>query len=214
MALLISKDRLAYLGTGLGFIAGLCAWIQGCSAARVGEEQEHPTLTFPTHFEHDADAGATSSKPTPAPERKNRLSAGFASDPPPLYSREHWELELKYDHGRISVASVKARHLDSPEATPRRTGRFAFELWLGHELIERTRFDFPLLAAERPPASSKRELHPDPLFGPGAEVTRTITLPADSRATRAQIVDRATAEILEVSWPPQATPAPSPPASK
>lgn len=89
-------------------------------------------------------------------------------------------------------------------ASARRIGRFAFELWLGAELIERIRFDFPLLAAEVPRQGQRRSLHEEPSFAPGARVSRRLQVPASARATRAQILDRATGRATPLPWPPRA----------
>ena len=47
-------------------------------------------------------------------------------------------------------------------------GRFALELWIGRELIDRVRFDFPLIAAEETPGVTRRPLHDAPSLVPHA----------------------------------------------
>jgi hypothetical protein len=81
-------------------------------------------------------------------------------------------------------------------------GRFAFELWLGDELIERIRFDFPLLGAEVPRQGPRQALREVPSFAPGAHVSASVRVPASSRATRALLLDRATGQTSVVAWPP------------
>jgi len=95
--------------------------------------------------------------------------------------------------------------LPRPQPTARRIGRFAFELWVGRELVDRVRFDFPLLATEPPPApTSPRPIHDTPRFAPGARVSVVLRVPVSERATRARILDRATGEVIDVTWPPRA----------
>jgi hypothetical protein len=129
---------------------------------------------------------------------------------------------VAYDRGVLRVSEPVLQCTTRPETTPRRMGRFAFELWLGHELVERLRFDFPLLAAETPRTGPRRPLREVPSFAPGAQVSVSLRLPASERATRARILDRATGESVEVAWPPPQgsfaspgnAPAPACPAAK
>jgi hypothetical protein len=82
-------------------------------------------------------------------------------------------------------------------------GRFAIELWIGHELIDRVRFDFPMLALDEPgPSTASRPLAEPPSFGKGAEVRHKVLIPASERARRAVLVDRATSAVQVLSWPP------------
>src|SRR5690606_41135099 len=62
--------------------------------------------------------------------------------------------------GQIELRSVEPVELEKPVATARRMGRFAVELLIGQELIDRVRFDFPLLAGEE--ALGKRRPHDAP----------------------------------------------------
>src|SRR5690606_32639920 len=41
-------------------------------------------------------------------------------------------------------------------------------------------------------------------LAPGADVQRRVNLPASERATQAKLVDRATGDVYELSWPPVA----------
>jgi hypothetical protein len=93
-------------------------------------------------------------------------------------------------------------------------GRFALELWIGRELIDRVRFDFPLIAAEETPGITRRPLHDAPSMVPHAVARIRVSLPASPRATRLILVDRATEKIQELPWPPDRQPsAPTPSAS-
>jgi hypothetical protein len=131
---------------------------------------------------------------------------GYLPDPPALAERALWRYEVRYDAGVIRANAPELECLQLPVASARRIGRFAFELWLGAELIERIRFDFPLLAAEVPRQGPRRPAREQPSFEPGAHVSVRLQVPASARATRALILDRATGQTTEVTWPPRAEP--------
>jgi hypothetical protein len=137
-----------------------------------------------------------------APENGAKAS-GSLPDPPVQSSTRLWRLTVRYDHGKVSLVRALPIDVERPVSTPRHVGRYAFELWIGQELLERHRFDFPLLGAEPTPGTKERPLHPQPEFAPGAEVERTILLPNVARARRAQIVDRATGVVVAIPWPPE-----------
>lgn len=146
---------------------------------------------------------ATESAAPPAPPAPK----GGPPDPEPLRTADQWEYELAFSQGKVSVASVSARHFKAPVVTARRFGRFAIELWIGNELVERVRFDFPGLALETPPASGARK----PIYTPvdlarGANVRQRVLVPAAPRARRAVLVDRATGDTQPLPWPPSAGP--------
>ncbi len=197
-----------------------------CGAARYSTESGHPALVAPAKIaEGDTGkpaidgAGSDESEPAAAssdatkpgnasPSASESESAsppalGYPPDPPPIETTKHYEYEFSYDQGQLSVARVRTVSTEKPRATARMMGRFAVELWLGPELVDRVRFDFPLLGAETPPGEVA-PLHSPPKFGAGAVVTRTVVVPQSDRATSARLVDRATGEELELDWPPQA----------
>ena len=94
-------------------------------------------------------------------------------------------------------------------------GRFALELWIGRELIDRVRFDFPLIAAEESPGVTRRPLHDAPSLVPHAIARIRVSVPASPRATRLVLVDRATEKMQELPWPPdRQAAAPTPSASE
>src|SRR6478609_5733980 len=166
--------------------------------------------------------------PPPASASVSALS-GSAPDPQPLSMAEQWQYQLLFQNGAPSVEQVEKQILPKPVSTPRRMGRFALELWIGRELIDRVRFDFPLIAAEETPGVTRRPLHDSPSLVPHAISRIIVSLPASPRATRFVLVARATEKIQELPWPPDReagaptpsagapslplTPAPAPPAS-
>ena len=119
---------------------------------------------------------------------------------------EQWQYQLLFQDGAPRVESVQRQVLAKPVSTPRRMGRFALELWIGHELIERVRFDFPLIAAEETPGKTRRPLHDAPSLAPHAIARIRVSLPASPRATRLVLVDRATGNEQRLPWPPETTP--------
>jgi hypothetical protein len=87
-------------------------------------------------------------------------------------------------------------------------GRFALELFEGKALMERVRFDFPLLGAgeglDVPDAGTRRPLHADPPSLVPKLVTRIgVMFPATTRGTMLQVWDRATDRRWTLPWPPQ-----------
>ncbi len=87
-------------------------------------------------------------------------------------------------------------------------GRFALELFEGPTLVERARFDFPLLGAEEPDAALS--------FTPKLRTRIGVVFPATKRGTRLELVDRATRRRWALPWPVQdgSVAPPSPPASQ
>lgn len=201
-----------------------------CGTAAPPRDAEYPALVFPSRLPPaqpsrpaPASSGAPPSAPAPtlsepvaslapagagapghegAPPAAAGARRGALPDPEPLSERAQWSYPVVYDRGSIRVGQPAPVCLPRPQPTPRRIGRFAFELWLGRELVDRLRFDFPLLAAEEPPQGSRRPLHEAPRFAPGARVSVTLRVPASHRATSARVLDRATGESTAVPWPP------------
>lgn len=116
-------------------------------------------------------------------------------DPAPLVERSQWVLDLRWDRGDVWLLGLHSLELAQPQATPRAMGRFALELFEGPTLIERVRFDFPLLGAPEPDAS---------LSFSGKLRTRIgVVFPATKRGTRLELWDRATGRRWSLPWPPQ-----------
>lgn len=119
-------------------------------------------------------------------------------DPKPLRSRDHYDFVLEFNKGEVRLLSLELVRTKNLHSTPRKMGRFALELWTGEEMIERVRFDFPLLGA------SDDKKGEDPL-GKGLTTQTTVRLPAASRARSARVLDRKTRKELSISWPPDAS---------
>ena len=128
-------------------------------------------------------------------------ATGFAPDPPPMRSDTQWLITFEYKHGTVSMKDAKRIKLKNPVTTPRRMGRYAAELLSGPTVIERHRFDFPLIGADEF-AGQPRPPNAPPSFSAKATVTYRIMLPDTPRASQARLVDRATGEVLMIPWPP------------
>jgi hypothetical protein len=118
-------------------------------------------------------------------------------DPAPLVERSQWVLDLRWDRGDVWLLGLHALELPQPQATPRAMGRFALELFEGPTLIERVRFDFPLLGAPEVDAS--------PSFSSKLRTRIGVVFPATKRGTRLELWDRATGRRWSLPWPPQTT---------
>jgi hypothetical protein len=133
---------------------------------------------------------------------------GYPPDPPPLVTRQQWSLRLGYRSGQVSLRGARRVELAKPASTPRVFGRFALELYVGKELVDRVRFDFPLLGADEL-VSAGGGIAADnrsPAFAPGLATQATIQVPRSDRPTRAAIVDRATGTVWPLPWPLDAAP--------
>lgn len=190
-----------------------------CSPGRYSNEPGGPALVFPARFAEGTPQTAPSSAPaasaSPAPSGSAPLvvpvlTASKAPDPTPLQSAEQVEFDLELADGKIRALSVKPVKLATPQTTPRRLGRYALELSIGNELIERVRFDFPGTAADEPmPGRKKLDA---PLDMSSRAVARVkLLVPHSPRVRRALLVDRALNTVMELDWPLPAPPPAAPP---
>lgn len=140
------------------------------------------------------DAGAPDAAPDGPPP------GGFAPDPPPLTTKHQYELKLLYKEGELRLTSARPIELPKPVATARNMGRFAIELYVGSELVERVRFDFPLLGADEFPGQ-KRPREAPPSFERKLTTRARVLVPKSERATKARLIDRATGKVVELPWP-------------
>jgi hypothetical protein len=189
-----ARFRPARRRLGLAALVGLAPL--GVLAASSAAERPlpYPRLAVSPTTPMAGDGGAEN------PDAGGRRS--IPPDPAPLVSREQWVFDLRYDKGDIDLLAVHKMTLREPQATPRAMGRFAIELFEGPTLIERVRFDFPLLGDDEParvgyksPPSFRRKL-----------VSRIgVMFPAVDRGTRLELWDRATDQHWPMHWPPSET---------
>jgi hypothetical protein len=124
-------------------------------------------------------------------------------DPKPTSARDWIELEFTYANGEAKPGASHRVQTPKPRDSARVVGRYAVELWIGCELIDRVRFSFPLQAAESPSRAGKRhELHEQPSFTARGKLKATVLVPFSDRATRAELVDRKAGSRVALAWPP------------
>ncbi|WP_437325697.1 hypothetical protein [Sorangium sp. So ce381] len=127
--------------------------------------------------------------------------AGYAPDPAARPSAKQWVFDVHYAKGRGSIVRVRPVTLDRPLATARVMGRFAIELYVGQELLDRVRFDVPLTgdAPDRPPGALLRR----PTFDSGVTTRLRVQMADNPRASWAKLVDRKTGAEERFLWPPE-----------
>lgn len=188
--------------------------VAACSTARPALPSEGaPGVIVPMHIAEGHGDGVID-EPLPSPSGSSASEAGSATapaappraftddqpDPTPLRQTEQYEYTFHYENGKVTLANVRALRYKQPIVTARRMGRFAVELWIGHELIDRVRFDFPLLGDEEPPQARRPLYERSTRMGGPFDVV--VIVPNASRARQARLVDRATREEAVLAWPP------------
>ncbi|MBK7581194.1 MAG: hypothetical protein IPI67_13395 [Myxococcales bacterium] len=197
------KRLRVFSATGLAVIAA-------CTGARFEGTAQGPAVSMPAHIGEgsDQDAGVVADAASDARQligaAERKPGPGSQPDPEGIAEKRHYEYEVVYAKGKVQVVSVRAVRFTHAVPSVRKMGRFAIELWLGRELIERVRFDIPLVAAEDPRRKRAHPLHEPPSFAAGVEATLKIMVPASARATRAVLLDRATGDKQDLPWPPDA----------
>jgi hypothetical protein len=120
-------------------------------------------------------------------------------DPPPMNERMQWVFDLRWDRGEVYLLEVHKVDMGGPHVTPRVMGRFALELFEGPTLIERVRFDFPMLGVPEPVDAGLRT---QPRFEPKLKTRIGVLFPATSRGTKLELWDRARDVRVALPWPP------------
>jgi len=156
------------------------------------------------NLEADAGSDAASDARVLVGAAEQSPRTGTLPDPEATREARQYEYEIVYDRGKLRVASVRAVRFVRPVPAVRKMGRFAIELWIGRELVERVRFDFPLVAAEDPRRKKARPLDEPPSFAAGVVAVQKVLVPSSARATSAVLVDRAMGTRETLPWPPEA----------
>ena len=120
-------------------------------------------------------------------------------DPPPMTERIQWVFDLRWDRGEIFLVAVHRQDMGEPHPTPRAMGRFALELFEGPTLIERVRFDFPMLGAGEVVEGGLQA----PRFEPKLRTRIGVFFPATKRGTKLELWDRARDIRWPLPWPPK-----------
>jgi hypothetical protein len=108
-------------------------------------------------------------------------------DPDPTSARVYLLLDLRWEKGAVSLLQTTTLDFGSPRQAARVFGRFALEAFRGKELVERVRFDFPMLGA----SDEKGPLH----VAPGLRTRVGVYFPAifaEPSNLRLELVDRRT----------------------
>jgi hypothetical protein len=121
-------------------------------------------------------------------------------DPLPLVERGQWVFDLRWERGDVWLLGAHRLELPAPRATPRAMGRFALELFEGRALVERVRFDFPLLGAPDPGDGGRGA---PPSLTQKLRTRVGVFFPATDRGRRLELVDRATDKRWSLAWPPE-----------
>ena len=121
-------------------------------------------------------------------------------DPLPLVERGQWVFDLRWERGDVWLLGAHRLELPAPRATPRAMGRFALELFEGRALVERVRFDFPLLGTPDPGDGGRGA---PPSLTQKLRTRVGVVFPATDRGRRLELVDRATDKRWSLAWPPQ-----------
>ena len=149
----------------------------------------------------DASAGV---RDAGASEAGGSIISRTPPDPPPMSERMQWVFDLRWDRGDVFLLEVHKIDMGAPHTTPRVMGRFALELFEGPTLIERVRFDFPMLGVPEPPDAGMRT---QPRFEPKLKTRIGVLFPATSRGTKLELWDRARDVRVALPWPPREGPA-------
>ena len=126
--------------------------------------------------------------------------SGFTPDPPAHASKKQWSLAIVARAGKVSAERATASMLAQPAESPRVIGRFALELYVGPELLDRVRFNVPLMGDGPVEHSRKRAYH-----NPDTDRVTTslkVRLADSPRAAYLVLVDRVTEERQRFEWPP------------
>jgi hypothetical protein len=128
--------------------------------------------------------------------------SGSAPDPAPHASKKQWTISIAARAGKVSAERATSSMLAQPAESPRVLGRFAVELYIGPELLDRVRFNVPLMGDGPVEHSSKRTYH-------DADTDKVTTnlkvrLADNPRAAYLVLVDRVTDQRTRFEWPPAA----------
>ncbi|MBI2391769.1 MAG: hypothetical protein HYV09_19420 [Deltaproteobacteria bacterium] len=115
-------------------------------------------------------------------------------DPTPLVSDAVFVLTVKFDKGTVSIVNVKREKLATKAAVDRRFGRFAAELLSGPTLVERVRFDFPLINDDSVASE---------VYEKGLVVQIDVKIPDSDRPNKLEIWDRANDKRWSFPYPPK-----------
>lgn len=126
---------------------------------------------------------------------------GRAPDPQAPSTTRQWVFELAVNRGTVTPTRVTSATVKAPIATARVMGRYALELYVGRQLLDRVRFDVPL-AAEGPRERDPKRPFARPTFEKLSMRLR-VQMADSPRAAWGVLLDRATGELARFWWPPE-----------
>lgn len=135
----------------------------------------------------------------PTDARADAPKEGWPPDPAPVASTKQWVFEVRAKESVPSVVKVSELNLDKAQPTARVMGRWALELYVGTEILDRLRFNVPLAGDtghEKREAGKRR-----PVFKVNTKFF--VRIADQPRATILRLVDRATGEVQLFAWPPR-----------
>jgi hypothetical protein len=124
----------------------------------------------------------------------------YPADPPPHLSRTHWDLALIARGSQVVPTHASTYVLPQPQPTARLTGRFALELYVGNELLDRARFNVPLAGDGASHAGKNSQNRPH--FDDDVAAVLHVSLADNPRAVYLLLIDRDTSRTLKFAWPP------------
>lgn len=145
------------------------------------------------------DVSGAAAEPRDAGSAKDP-SRRIPPDPPAMNERMQWVFDLRWERGDVYLVQVNKIDLGAPQPTPRVMGRFALELYEGTTLIERVRFDFPMLGVPEPADAGWKG---PARFTPLLKTRIGVIFPATKRGTRLELWDRAEDRRWPLPWPPE-----------
>ncbi|EYF00385.1 hypothetical protein [Chondromyces apiculatus] len=128
---------------------------------------------------------------------------GYTPDPPGIPSRTQWVFEVLHSRGITSMPRARRVTVPHNTATARVLGRFAVELYVGKELLDRIRFNIPLTGDA--PQKDKSRPFRHPTFDQGVTTRLKVQMADSPRATWGRLIDRMTGDEQRFWWPPDPT---------
>jgi hypothetical protein len=117
----------------------------------------------------------------------------IAPDPTPLAADAIYVLTVRWNKGQLALSKVRREKLPKKDTLPRHLGRFAAELYSGPDLVERLRFDFPLIEDDTALGDT---------YAKGLDVSVEVKIPDSVRPNKLEIWDRATDRRWSFPYPP------------
>jgi hypothetical protein len=116
-----------------------------------------------------------------------------APDPTPLACDSVLVLTVRFFHGDLEITRVRREPVAKGTVLPRRFGRFAAELYVGPTLLERARFDFPLIQSDDAIGS---------FYAKTLDISVDVRVPDSDRPNKLELWDRASDRRWLLRYPP------------